>query len=269
MPSKYAESRKEPTTSGVVVKSTTGERGFVVERSSHKMSKSRKNVINPDEVVDEYGADTLRLYEMFMGPLEATKPWSMRGVAGRVSLSEPRLAADRGRRGDDRLISRPCNDVADRRGNARLLHQTIQKVTEDLEDMSFNTAIAGHDGVHQRPDPARGRARRSVLEPFVLLLAPFAPHVAEELWQRWATTDTLAYEPWPEHDPALLKADEIEIPVQVNGKLRAPRASSPPMPTTSSPRPQRAPRTDRGLLDGETSARSSWSRGSYVNFVVG
>jgi len=191
-----------------------------VDARAFKMSKSRGNVINPDKVVDQYGADSLRLYEMFMGPLEATKPWSMRGVEGvsRFLNRVWRLLIDD--RAENVKLVDTAQNVEPDRDTLRKLHQTIQKVTEDLDGMRFNTAIAAMMEFtnHLTKLPARPRI---VFEPFVLLLSPFAPHLAEELWQALGHKETLAYEPWPTYDPALTKADEIEVPVQINGKLRS------------------------------------------------
>jgi leucyl-tRNA synthetase len=185
-----------------------------------KMSKSRGNVINPDKIVDEYGADSLRVYEMFIGPLEATKPWSMRGVEGvyRFLSRVWRLFIDD--RAEEVQLDKGVQDVAPDRDTLRKLHQTIQKVTDDLDGMRFNTAIAAMMEFTNHVTKLEVRPR-AVLEPFVLLLSPFAPHLAEELWRALGHADTLAYEPWPKYDPDLIKADEIEVPVQINGKLRA------------------------------------------------
>jgi leucyl-tRNA synthetase len=191
-----------------------------IDARAFKMSKSRGNVINPDEVVQRYGADSLRLYEMFMGPLEATKPWSMRGVEGvyRFLSRVWRLFIDD--RAEAMRLADTVRDVPPDRDTLRKLHQTIQKVTDDLDGMRFNTAIAAMMEFTNHLTKLEVRPR-SVLEPFVLILSPFAPHLAEELWRALGHTDTLAYEPWPKYDPALTKADEIEVPVQVNGKVRS------------------------------------------------
>jgi leucyl-tRNA synthetase len=190
-----------------------------VDARAFKMSKSRDNVISPDKVVAEYGADSLRLYEMFMGPLEATKPWSMRGVEGvyRFIGRVWRLFIDD--RAEETRLAESVKDVSPEKETLRKLHQTIQKVTDDLDGMRFNTAIAAMMELtnHLTPLPTKPR---SVLETFALLLSPFAPHLAEELWRALGHNDTLAYESWPRYDPALTRADEIEVPVQVNGKLR-------------------------------------------------
>jgi leucyl-tRNA synthetase len=191
-----------------------------VEARAYKMSKSRGNVINPDEVVNQYGADSMRLYEMFMGPLEATKPWSMRGVEGvyRFLGRVWRLIVDD--RAEPIQLVDAVQDGEPSRDTLRLLHRTIKKVTEDLEAMRFNTAISAMMEFSNHLTKLASRPR-SVLEPFVLLLGPFAPHVAEELWSVLGHPESLAYEPWPAFDEALTRAEEIEIPVQINGKLRS------------------------------------------------
>jgi leucyl-tRNA synthetase len=183
------------------------------------MSKSRGNVINPDKVVDEYGADSLRLYEMFMGPLDAAKPWSMSGVEGvsRFLARVWRMISDES--ADEIRLNAAVKDVSPSAEQLRLLHKTIQAVTNDIENLGFNTAISRmmefvNAVSSQDPRP------RALLEPFVLLLAPFAPHLAEESWELLGHSRTLAYEPWPECDKALLVETEVEIPVQINGKVR-------------------------------------------------
>ncbi|HIG75401.1 MAG TPA: leucine--tRNA ligase [Bacteroidetes bacterium] len=187
-----------------------------VQSRAHKMSKSRGNVVNPDDIVDEYGADSLRLYEMFMGPLEATKPWSTRSVEGvhRFLSRAWRLLTDDA----DGLADR-VTDAEPTQDQLRTLHATIQKVTDDVEGLRFNTAIAAmmefvNAAYKWETVPA------SAAESFVLLLAPFAPHLAEELWARLGHETSLAYAEWPAYDESVLVEDEVEIAVQVNGKLR-------------------------------------------------
>jgi len=189
--------------------------GMILGEDNRKMSKSWGNVINPDDVVREYGADTLRLYEMFMGPLEATKPWSTEGVQGvyRFLGRVWRLYCDE----DGHIVvdhSTPNEKLL------KVLHQTIKKVGEDTEALAFNTAIA-QMMIFVNEVTAQPARPRAVLEPFVLLLAPYAPHLAEELWQKLGHSRSLAYEPWPSYDSALLVEDTVEIVVQVNGKIRA------------------------------------------------
>ena len=200
-----------------------------VSARAHKMSKSRGNVINPDDIVGQYGADSLRLYEMFMGPLRETKVWNTKGVEGvhrflarvyRLIAGDPAAAA----------ATAPQTGLTDdppTKEQLRLLHLTIKKVTEETEEMRFNTGIAAMmefvNGAYKwetRP--------RSVLRPFILLLAPYAPHMAEEMWRELGGADgngvsessTLTYEAWPIADETLLVEDFIKLPVQVNGKTR-------------------------------------------------
>jgi len=181
-----------------------------VDARAHKMSKSRGNVVNPDDVVRQFGADSLRLYEMFMGPLEQTKPWSTSGVEGvhRFLARVWRLVTESTLTGD-----------APSRDQLRALHTAIKKVTEDIDGLRFNTAIAAMMEFVNAANKWES-VPKSVLEDFVLLLAPFAPHLGEELWQRLGHADSLTYAPWPKYDEAFLKEDEVEIAVQVMGKLR-------------------------------------------------
>ncbi|MBE0534864.1 MAG: leucine--tRNA ligase [Phycisphaerae bacterium] len=191
--------------------------GMILGEDGQKMSKSRGNVINPDNVITQYGADSMRLYEMFMGPLEATKPWNMQGVEGvhRFLNKAWRLMVDE----ETGELAAAVQDVPADEATTRLLHQTIKKVGGDVESFGFNTAISQMMIFvnHMMRLDARPK---DALEKFVLVLAPFAPHVAEELWQRLGHDETLAYEPWPQYDPELVKEKEIELAVQVLGKIK-------------------------------------------------
>ncbi len=191
--------------------------GMILGEDSQKMSKSRGNVINPDKVVTDYGADSMRLYEMFMGPLEATKPWNTQGVEGvhRFLQRAWRMIVD-----NDGDLSGSIDDTLPGKDESwRLLHQTIKKVGDDIETFGFNTAISQMMIFvnHLGKEPVRCK---SVVEKFVKILSPFAPHIAEELWQKLGHDDTLAYESWPEYDPELVKEKEIELAVQVMGKIK-------------------------------------------------
>lgn len=192
---------------------------IVVESRAFKMSKSRGNVINPDDVVRDYGADSLRLYEMFMGPLEQTKPWSMSGVEGvhRFLGRVWRLIVDD--MADEVKLNSAVQRVPATPEQERVVHRTIKAVTEDIEKLSFNTAISRMMEFTNVFTNAEVRSHEA-METLVLLLAPFAPHLAEELWSVLGHTESLAYAPWPKYDPAKLVETELEIPVQVNGKLR-------------------------------------------------
>ena len=190
------------------------ETGEVLEESPAKMSKSLKNVVNPDEIIARYGADSFRLYEMFMGPLEAVKPWQTQGVEGvyRFLHRAWRLLI-----GADGAVASAVVDGQPTRQQNRVLHSTIKKVTEDCEALSFNTAISQLMIFVNEFSKTETRSR-AAMETFVLLLSPFAPHIAEELWQRLGHEDTVAHEPWPSYDEDALRVDEVEILVQVLGK---------------------------------------------------
>jgi leucyl-tRNA synthetase len=191
--------------------------GIVLGEDNQKMSKSRGNVVNPDEMMDQFGADAVRLYEMFMGPLEAMKPWSTRGVEGITRFLERtwRLMVN-----EDGLLSRAIVSAPPSAEHQRLLHQTIKKVTEDVDELRFNTAIAQMMVFTNEMTKAEQRAR-SLIEPFVLLLAPFAPHIAEELWAVLGHSASVSQQAWPSFDPALTVSERLTIPVQINGKLRS------------------------------------------------
>ncbi len=214
--------------------------GLILGEDGQKMSKARGNVVNPDDMVKEYGADSLRLFEMFLGPLEMVKPWNTKGVEGvyrflgrvwRLFVDEKsetefeqNLTADphKGRELLDGIaLSAAINDGEPSAAQLKTLHACIKKVTEDLDGLRFNTAISAlmvfvNEAMTWEKKPA------SVLRDFLILLQPFAPHLAEELFAKLIPKShiPLPYFPWPQHNPALLIEDTLEIPVQVNGKLR-------------------------------------------------
>ena len=184
-----------------------------------KMSKSKLNVVSPDEVIDKYGADAMRLYELFMGPLDQVKPWQMSGVEGvsRFLQRVWRLVVDE-RSGAlaDRLTDAPEDSEP---ALQRSLHRTIKKVLEDTEALRFNTAIA-QMMIFVNDATGTPTLPRAIVEPFLRVLAPYAPHLAEELWARLGATDLVARAAWPVHDPVLCDEQTIELAVQVNGKRR-------------------------------------------------
>jgi leucyl-tRNA synthetase len=191
-----------------------------IDSRAYKMSKARGNVINPDAIVADYGADSLRLYEMFMGPLEASKPWSMAGVNGVRNFLDRvwRMVVDE--RADATVLNAAVGDYTPTEEQLRVLHKTIRAVSKDYETLSFNTAIARlMEFVNHFTKEAQ--RPRSVMETFVLLLSPMAPHIAEELWQLLGHEQTLAYETWPAHDDALATDQSIEVPIQIQGKVRS------------------------------------------------
>jgi leucyl-tRNA synthetase len=194
------------------------ETGEELVESVEKMSKSLGNVINPDDVVAEYGGDTLRLYEMSMGPLQATKPWNTRDVAGvhRFLHRVWRMIIDT----ETGELHSSIQDVEAGEDDLRLLHKTIKKVGGDIENMSFNTAISAMI-IFVNEMLSKPVKSKATMETFVRILSPFAPHIAEELWEKLGHPNTLGYEPWPAYDEKLTVDASIEIPIQVNGKLRS------------------------------------------------
>ena len=187
------------------------ETGEELKQIVAKMSKSLKNVVNPDDVIEKYGADSLRLYEMFMGPLDERKPWAENGVKGVFNFLNRvyRFFADTGN----------ITDGEEDAEVAKLLHQTIRKVESDIENLKFNTAVSALM-VFNNLVIKKGKVTKETAETFAKILAPFAPHMAEELWSVYGNENTLAYEVWPWVNESLLQEDVYEYPVSFNGKMR-------------------------------------------------
>ena len=236
-----------------------------------KMSKSLKNVVNPDDVIRDYGADSLRLYEMFMGPLQAVKPWSTKGVEGVYRFLK---------RANRLVTETPVVDRAMTKAEAKSLAAMVKKVGEDLETMNFNTGISAmmvfvneaEEHAKSSSSASEGAGEtglpRPFLETFVLCLSPFAPHLGEELWQFLGHDKSLAYEPWPKFDPAALVEDEIEIPVQVMGKLRG-RVMVPVAATPAEMEAAAKANADVAkFLEGKTIVKVVAVPKRMVNFVV-
>ena len=211
---------------GFFIQKSTGD---LLTQSIGKMSKGLKNVIPADDVIAEYGADTLRLYEMFMGPLDGSKPWNPRDVPGMFRFLRDCwrmiIEEDEGRQGagiirPNLAADRACSGEAETELEKRL-HKTIKGVSLDLERMAFNTAISKLMVYKNKAMEDSSKLTRSQAERFVLMLAPFAPHIAEELWARLGHTQTLAYEKWPAFDEAMTQDATNELAVQINGKLKA------------------------------------------------
>jgi leucyl-tRNA synthetase len=194
--------------------------GIILGEDGQKMSKSRGNIISPDDVIDQYGADAFRCYEMFMGPLEQMKPWSMRGVEGvsRFLARVWRLIMSENQAGQWEL-SAAVKDVDLNKEQQKILHATIKKVTEDIESLSFNTAIS-QMMIFVNAFTTVETIPLSAMRPFLVLLNPFAPHLSSELWERLKLPGEITAQTWPGYDEKFLVEDEVEIVVQVNGKLR-------------------------------------------------
>ncbi|MEE4114878.1 MAG: leucine--tRNA ligase [Marinilabiliaceae bacterium] len=187
------------------------ESGEELNQIVAKMSKSLKNVVNPDDVVERYGADSLRLYEMFMGPLEATKPWDENGVKGVFGFLARAY----------RFFANPENiSEGDEDSDIlKALHQAIKKLSSDIENLRFNTAISALM-IFTNAATKKGKVTKETAMTFARLLSPFAPHLAEELWELYGNTDTITYSEWPQLDESVLEEEAFEYPVSFNGKLR-------------------------------------------------
>ena len=238
-----------------------------IDARAYKMSKSRGNVVNPDQVVRDFGADSLRLYEMFMGPLEAVKPWSMDGVSGVRGFLDRvwRMTVDE--RAEEVRLNAAVADVPLTAEQNRVLHKTIKAVTQDCQTLSFNTAIARMMECTNYFFKAEPRPR-SAIENLVLLLSPFAPHLAEDLWRLLGHPQTLAYEAWPAYDETLLREDSIEVPIQVNGKLRSKIEVPAGSDRAAIEAAARANPRVIEMLEGKSIVKVIVVPGRLVNFVV-
>jgi leucyl-tRNA synthetase len=233
-----------------------------------KMSKSRLNVVNPDDVIEEYGADSLRLYEMFMGPLEAVKPWQTNGVKGVYGFLDRAwsLLIDV----DTDAIASVIVDEPEAAATDELRREiniTVHKVTHDIENLRFNTSIAK---MMEFVNLAKKQARipKPIAEKFVLVLSPFAPHIAEELWQRLGHNDTLAYQAWPQADENWLEADAVTMTVHINGKRRAEIQIDRTLDQASIESIAREESSVAAKLEGLKIKKVIFVPGKLVNFIV-
>jgi len=195
----------EEDENGVAHKTATGE---IVERITAKMSKSLRNVVNPDDVIKSYGTDTLRMYLMFMGPLEAMKMWDSQAITGVHRFLKKAYA----------FVELKKNFTTDSENALRLRHLAVKKVTENLEGLRFNTAISAL--MELLNNLTNEDVSTETVETFVLMLSPFAPHLGEELWQKLGHSNSLAYESWPSYDAEKLVKKTIPLVIQINGKKR-------------------------------------------------
>jgi leucyl-tRNA synthetase len=235
-----------------------------VNRQIEKMSKSRFNVVSPDDVVEEYGADSMRLYEMFMGSLDVAKPWQMTGVRGvRRFLDRAwRIVCD-----EDGSLHPAVQQIPSPSELLFVRHRTVKIVTNDIEALRLNTAIARLMEMANALTVATVRPR-DVVETFVLLLAPFAPHLAEELWSKLGHNGTVSYAPWPGFDPELAENEIQEYVVQVNGKPRHRFQAKAGLDATSLMDAAKKDPRVIGLLEGRIIEKEISVPGRLVNFVV-
>ncbi len=211
--------------------------------------------MNPDDIVSEFGADSMRIYEMFMGPLEATKPWNTSSISGvRRFLDRVfavTLRADASARPDDALT--------------RLQHQTTRKVTDDIEAMRFNTAISAMMVLTNELMKLE-QVPTEVLDVLAKLVHPFAPHLGEEVWEMLGHTPSIQAEPWPTYDPALCEEDEVEVPVQINGKVRARITLA--KDATEAQAVAAAQEALTTHLEGKTLRKTIWVPNKILNLIV-
>jgi leucyl-tRNA synthetase len=186
---------------------------YIVNREVEKMSKSKYNVVNPDEICAQYGADTLRMYEMFLGPLEQAKPWNTAGITGVFGFLKKlwRLYFD-----ENGLV---VTEKEPSKESLKTLHKTIKKVTEDIDNFSFNTSVSSFM-IAVNELTAQNCHERAILEPLTVLISPYAPHIAEELWEKLGHQDSVAKVIYPKFDEKYLVESEKEYPVSFNGKMR-------------------------------------------------
>uniref|UniRef100_A0A7R9YFC1 leucine--tRNA ligase n=1 Tax=Pinguiococcus pyrenoidosus TaxID=172671 RepID=A0A7R9YFC1_9STRA len=231
--------------------------GMILGADGEKMSKSRGNVVNPDDIVRDYGADALRLYEMFMGPLEATKPWQTEQLAGVVRFQNRVY----------NLVKRVAEgeEGPDPKAATRIQHKTIKKVTEDVEVLGLNTAISAMmvlvNELYNNPN-------REAVEALILLLSPFAPHLSEECWQLLGKEESLALHPWPEYDEELCKDDVIKMGVQVNGKVRGEIELAPDASEEEAMALAKAQSKIEAQLDGKEVKKVIYKAGKILNIVA-
>jgi leucyl-tRNA synthetase len=206
--------RKEFSTARFI-KSPTQPDKFFIRSDVGKMSKSKHNVVNPDEIIDKYGADALRLFEMFLGPIEQSKPWNTSGITGVAAFLRKLWSLFYNEKGQ--WLPTDATPTAD---DERTLHTCIKKVTEDIERISLNTCVS-HFMVAVNEFKKTNCTNKAVLTDYLVLLAPFAPFMTEELWHRLGNTTSIHTAAWPVFNPAKLVTDTIEYPVCINGKKRA------------------------------------------------
>ncbi|WP_059104024.1 leucine--tRNA ligase [Shouchella shacheensis] len=240
--------------------------GMILGANNEKMSKSKGNVVNPDDIIASHGADTLRLYEMFMGPLDASVAWSTNGLDGARRFLERvwRLIVDE----ETGKLQEKIGSVAGDEGFTRTYHQTVKKVTEDFAELRFNTGISQlmvlvNEGNKQETLPVE------LIEGFVKLLSPVAPHIAEELWEKLGYSETITYAEWPTFDENLLVENEVEVVVQINGKVKAKLVVAKDATREEMEEAARADAKVQAALAEKTVRKVVAVPGKLVNIVVG
>jgi len=233
--------------------------GMILGEGGDKMSKSRGNVVNPDEVIKKYGADTFRVYEMFMGPYDQAIPWSTQGVVGVRRFLDRIWNFYDHQKADRTTALSPALEIR--------LHQTIKKVTEDIEEMKFNTAVSALMILFNQMNEAKTVSNKCS-EKFLILLSLFAPHIAEELWQQTGHRKSIAQEKWPAYDKSKIKDETVEFVVQINGKVRAKLKLSPEISQTKAVAAAQQDKNVQKYLKGAKIKKTVFVKGRLISLVV-
>ena len=229
--------------------------GLILAEDGRKMSKSFGNVINPDEIVEQYGADTLRVYLMFMGPFAESIPWSTKGVVGVRRFLEKIWNLQ------EKVGKKESEEVT------RELHKTIKKVSEDVEEMKYNTAVSQMMILVNKMQAAESVSKKT-FETFLTIFAPFAPHLAEEIWSALGNKKSVTFEPWPKFDPKLAKDETIQLPIQVNGKLRGTIEVAADISEKEATKLAQDDENVKKYLDGQKIKKVIYVPGRLINFVI-
>ena len=234
---------------------------YITGREVEKMSKSKYNVVNPDDICEQYGADTLRLYEMFLGPLEQAKPWNTAGISGVYNFLRKLWRLYFNDNGWQVTDEAPTPEML------KALHKTIKKVNEDIENFSFNTSVSQFMICVNELSTLKCH-HRDVLAPLAVLVAPFAPHIAEELWKRLGNTESVTYAPYPVHEDKYLQEDSKEYPVSFNGKVRFKRAFATSMSVAEIEQAILSDPQTAGQLQGNTPKKVIVVPNRIINIVM-
>ena len=236
--------------------------GMILGSDGEKMSKSRGNVVNPDDIVGVQGADALRLYEMFMGPLEAVKPWQTSQVAGVVRFMNKAynvVAA---------AVAANDSPVVMDDETLKIMHKTMKKVTQDIESMAFNTAISAMMVYTNHLQSLKEKVPLEAAKNLALMVSPFAPHLGEECWSMLGNSETLAYQKWVTYDESLCTDDKISMGVQVNGKTRGDISIAKDADQDTAMTLVRELKTVQNQLDGKNIQKIIYVPGRILNIVV-
>ena len=246
--------------SATLITNDQGE--FKCHAEVEKMSKSKHNVVNPDDIVAKYGADTLRMYEMFLGPLEVSKPWNTHGIDGVYKFLRKFWNLFHSEKGEFQVSDAPATPE-----ELRILHKTIRKIADDIDRFSFNTSVSEFM-ICANELTALKCNKRAVLEPLTIALAPFAPHIAEELWELLGHRDTILNAKYPDYDEQYLTANSFEYPVSINGKVRARINLALDMPTDDIERTVLADATIQKWTQGKAPRKVIIVPGTIINVVI-